>query len=100
LNAALKRAASDSLKIQDAKKSPKIKNHHLGTIAQLCRAILSQLRHESTIEKNLLSSNISSRCPHNVVNFDPLTAEIGSGVWGTPANFNWFCVLAALLHGI
>jgi len=28
----------------------------------------------------------------------PLTAEIGSGVWGTPANFNEFCVLASLLH--
>ena len=25
-------------------------------------------------------------------------AEIGSGVWGTPTNFNGFCVLAALLH--
>jgi len=23
-----------------------------------------------------------------MVNFGPLTAEIGSGVWGTPANFN------------
>ena len=31
------------------KKSPKIR--HLGTIAQLCRAISSQLRHVSTIEK-------------------------------------------------
>ena len=30
----------------------------------------------------------------------PLTAEISSGVWGTPTNFNVFCVLAALLHGI
>ena len=28
----------------------------------------------------------------------PLTAEIGSGVCGTPANFNGFGVLAALLH--
>jgi len=28
----------------------------------------------------------------------PLTAEIGSGVWGTPANFNGFRVLASLLH--
>jgi len=28
------------------------------------------------------------------------TAEIGWLVWGTPANFNWFRVLAALLHGI
>ena len=35
-----------------------------------------------------------------MVNFGPLTAEIRSGVWGTPTNFNGFCVLAALLHGI
>ena len=75
------------------------KNRHLGTIAQLCRATSSQLRHVSTIGKNLLSSNMSSRCPHNMVNFGPLTAEIGSRVWGTPANFNGFCILAALLHG-
>jgi len=33
-----------------------------------------------------------------MVNFSPLTAEIGLGVWGTPANFNGFRVLAALLH--
>ena len=38
----------------------------------------------------LLSSNVSSTCPHNMVNFGPLTADIVSGVWGTPANFNWF----------
>ena len=55
---------------------------------------------ESTIGKNLLSSNTSCTCPDNMVNFGPLTAEIGSGVWGTPTNFNGFCVLAALLHGI
>jgi len=51
-------------------------------------------------EKNLLNGTISSTCPHNVVNFGPLTAEIGSGVLGTPANFNGFRVLATLLHGI
>jgi len=50
--------------------------------------------------KKVLSSNISSTCPHNIVNFGSLTAEIGSGVWGTPTNFNGFRVLAALLHGI
>jgi len=50
-------------------------------------------------EKNLLSSNISSICLHNMVNFSPLAAEIVSLVWGTPANFNRFRVLAALLHG-
>ena len=75
------------------------KNRHLGTIAQLCRAISLQPRQASTIGKNLLSSNISSTCPHNMVNFGPLAAEIVSLVWGTPANFNRFRVLAALVHG-
>jgi len=41
------------------KKSSKIR--HLGPIAQLCRTISLQLRHASTIGKNLLNSNI---CPH------------------------------------
>jgi len=75
------------------------KNRHLGTIAQLCRAIFLQLRHVSTIGKNLLSSNISSTCPRNTVSFGPLAAEIVSVVWGTAANVNGFRVLAALLHG-
>ena len=35
-----------------------------------------------------------------MVNFGLLAAEIVSLVWGTPANFNGFGVLAALLHGI
>ena len=34
-----------------------------------------------------------------MVNFGLLAAEIVSVVWGTPANFNGFRVLAALLHG-
>jgi len=74
------------------------KNRHLRTIAQLCRAISSQLRHASTIGKNLLSSNISITCPYNTVNVGPLAADIFSLVWGIPANFNGFRVLAALLH--
>ena len=41
-------------------------------------------------EKNLLNSNISPTCPHNMVHFGPLTAESCSGVWCTPANFNGF----------
>ena len=48
--------------------------------------------------KKALNVNISSTCPHNMVNVGPITAEIGSGVWGTPANFNGFRVLASLLH--
>jgi len=34
-----------------------------------------------------------------MANIDPLMAEIGLVVWGTPANFNDFRILAALLHG-
>jgi len=33
-----------------------------------------------------------------MVNFGLLPADIGPVVWGTPANFNGFRVLAALLH--
>jgi len=34
-----------------------------------------------------------------MVNFGLLAAEIDPVVWGTPANFNGFRILAALLHG-
>ena len=44
-------------------------------------------------QKNLLN------CPHNIVNFGPLTAEIGWWVCGTTDNFNVFRVLASLLYG-
>jgi len=44
----LRRSARGLLKIQDAK------NRHFGTIAQLCRAISSELRHVSTIGKKLV----------------------------------------------
>jgi len=88
-------AARGSLKIQDAKiakKSP------FGHIAQICRAIFAT---KACIDnrKKFLSSNISSTCPHNMANFGPLAAKIGSVVWGIPGNFNGFRVLAALLHG-
>jgi len=48
--------------------------------------------------KNLLNSYTSSTCPDNIVK-GLLTAEIRWRVWDTPANFNRFHVLAALLHG-
>jgi len=38
--------------------------------------------------EKLLSSSTSSTCPDNMVNFGPLAAELGWGVWGTSANFN------------
>jgi len=49
-------------------------------------------------EKKMSNSNISSACPHNMVNFGPLAAETCWRVWGTPANFKGFCVVASLLQ--
>ena len=73
-DAGLKCAARGWQEMQDPKKSQKIR--HLGTTAQLSRAL--QLRHTSTIGKNLLNSTVSPTCFHNTVNFGPLPAEIGS----------------------
>jgi len=94
----LKRAARGLLKTQDTKKSPK--SRHLGTIAQFYSGyIFASKARIDNMKKNLLSSNTSSRCPHNIVNVGPLATEIGLPVWGTPTNFNGFRNLAALLHG-
>jgi len=76
------------------KKSPS--GHHCTTLSGYIFAIKAVIDNR---KKNLLSTNISSICPHNMVNFGPLAAEIDPVVWGTPANFNGFRVLAALLHG-
>ena len=50
-------------------------------------------------EKKLVKQQCLLHMSHNMVNFGPLAAEIVLLVWGTPANFNGFRVLAALLHG-
>jgi len=83
------------------KKSPKIR--HLGTIAELRRAVSSQRTHTIDNRKKKL---VKQQCvPHissqygNMVNFGPLGTAIGPVFWGTPANFNGFRVLAALMHG-
>ena len=89
-NADLKCAVRDSLEIQDAKMTQKLPSVGL---------FLRNWGVYRQSETNLLNSNISPTCAHNMVNFGPLTADICSGVWGTPANFNWFRVLEALLHG-
>jgi len=75
------------------KKSPSA--HHRTTLSGYIFATKARI---DNWKKTLKSSNISSRCPHNMVNFRPLAAY-SPVVWGTPANFNGFRVLAALLHG-
>jgi len=77
------------------KKSPN-NSHHRTTLSGYIFAIKARIDNQ---KKNLLSGSISSTCPHNVVSFGPLAAEIVSLVWGTTAIFNGFRVLAALLHG-
>jgi len=96
-DAGLKRAACGSLQIQDAKKSSKKSSsgHHRTTLSGNIFTTKARIDNR---KKNLLSCNISSTCSHNLVNLGPLAAEIGPVVWGTPANFNGFRVLAALLH--
>jgi len=97
-NAGLKCAARGSLQIQDAKSCQKSPSGHHRTTST--GYIFATKAHIDNRKKNLLSGNTSSTCPYNMVNFGPLAAEILSLVWGTPANFNGFRVLAALLHGI
>jgi len=92
-NAGLKCAARGSLEIQDAKirqKSPSA--NHRTTLLGYIFATKACIDNRKT---NLLNSNIFSTCPHNMVNFRPLTAEIIWWVWGTPANFNGFPLMVA-----
>jgi len=48
--------------------------------------------------KKLVKQQYLLHMSHNMVDVSPLAAEIGLVVWGTPANFNGFRVLAALLQ--
>ena len=76
-----------------AKKSPSV--HHHTTLSGYIFATKACIDNQ---KKNLLNSNMSSRCPHSMVNVSPLTPEICWRVSGTPANFNQFHVLASLLQ--
>ena len=82
--------------MQDPKKSPKI-----AIWAPSYNFVGLYLHKKGTYRQSekILSSNISTTRPHNMVNIGPLAAEIVSLVWGTTGNFNGFRVLTALLHG-
>ena len=58
----------------------------------------TKARIDNRKKKLVKQQYMSPTCPHNMANFSPLAAEIGSLVWGTPTNFNGFRILAALLH--
>ena len=69
-DAGLKPAACGSLKHRTPK-SPS--GDHRTTLS---RYIFTNEAHIDNQKENMLSSNISSTCPHNMVNFGPLAAEI------------------------
>jgi len=73
--------------MQDSKKSPKI-----AVWSPSHNFVRLYLRNKGRYRQSekMLSSNISFTCPHNMVNFSLLAAEIVSLVLGTPANFNGF----------
>ena len=79
------------------KKSPQ--NRHLGTIAQICRAISSQLRHVSTIGKKAAKQQYLLHMSSQYGELRPTSGWDLLACLGTPANFNGFRALAALLHG-
>ena len=89
-NACLKYAERGSVKIQNSKITPKSPSTH----------------HRTTLSGYIFTTDacIDNRkkklVKHNMANFGPLAAEINPVVWGTPANFNGFRILAALLHGV
>ena len=84
-------------KIQDAKKSPKLAiwapSHNFVGL-YLCK--WGTYRQS---EKKLVIQQYLSQMSLQYGELGLLAAEICWRVWGTPANFNGFRVLAALLHG-
>ena len=94
-DAGLKRAAHGSLKYRMqkiVKNSPS--RHHRTTLSSYIFAIKAHSNNWKKVVKQ-------QYLPHMCLQYGelgPLAAEISSLVWGTPANFNRFRVLAALLH--
>jgi len=76
-----------------AQKSPS--GHHRTTLLGYIFATEARIDNQ----KKRVKQQYLPTCPYNIVNFGLLVAETVSLVWGTPANFNSFRVLAASLHG-
>jgi len=88
-------AARGLLKIQDAKiteNSPS--GHHRTTLSGCIFPTKAYIENR----KKYYTAISPLHLPHNMANFGPLTAEIGSGVWGIGANFNGFRALPSLLQ--
>ena len=73
------------LEMQDAKTTQKIR--HLGTIAQLCRAECSQLRHVSTIGKKLVRQQYLLHMSSQYIELWPTSDWDRFGCLGHPSKF-------------
>jgi len=76
------------------KKSPKSPSRHHRTTLSGSSQTKAHINNRKKPVKQQYLRHMSPQCGE----LRPLAAEIGSVVWGTPANFNGFRVLAALLH--
>jgi len=74
------------------------KNRHLGTIAQLCRAMSSQLRHISTIGKKLVKQQYLLQMSPQYGKLRPTSGWDQSGSLGHPCKFQRVSHLG-ILHG-
>jgi len=90
----LKPAVHGSLKMQDPKNRQKLAVwDHRTTLSGYIFSTKARIDNG----KKLVKQQYLPICPHNIVKFGPLAAEIGPVVLGTPANFNGFRIFA--LHG-
>jgi len=74
------------------KNSPSV--HHRTTLLDYVFATRACINNRKKLVKQQYLLHTSSQCGE----LDPLAAEIGWQVWGTPANFNRFCILPSLLQ--
>jgi len=76
------------------------KNRSLCTIAQLCQAVSSQLRHVLTVGKKLVKQQYVLHMSSQYGELRPTNGwhRLTFGCLGTPANCNGFRMLASLLH--
>jgi len=75
------------------------KNRHLSTIARICRAISSQLRHVSSIGKKLVKQQYLLQMSLQYGELLPSDGWDRLAGLGHPVLFQRYHVLAALLHG-
>ena len=86
-------AARRKYRTQNSRKKSPSAHHHTSLLGYIfaTKACIDN-------RKNVKQQYFLHMSSLGMVNIGPLTAEIGWPVWGTPAHFNGFRVLASLVH--